>query len=325
MFGAFASIDELWQGMLEYLWKFGKIHEGRDGKETKEVLGPVLRLINPNANMLCHVGRFASPIYGAGEFLWYLSPDADGDQICHYAPSYHRFLESDGKAYGGYGRRFASPIGQIRGIVEILRKKPETRQAIISVWRPADLGHAYNGDRHDIPCTIALQFLVRDGLLNCIATMRSNDIWLGVPYDIFCFTTLQHLIAGQLGIPVGFYQHQPGSLHLYGYDYKKAEEAIQIGASPTNFMFEEDEFFLDSIPEVRRIEREFRNLGIINPAVFQLIRKKFGAGSRWGFLLALTVLQSKDEMDQESLEAANMLIPEIPLTMAMNIRKKWVK
>jgi thymidylate synthase len=322
MFGSFASIDELWQGSMEYIWKFGKEHEGRDGKNTKELLGPVLRLVNTNANLLCHVGRFASPIYAAGEFMWYLSGRGDGDQICHYAPSYRQFIEDDGKAHGSYGRRFYKE-DQIRRVILMLRDKPETRQAVIDIWRSdLDLCAAHHGTKKDIPCTLSLQFLVRDGQLNCICTMRSNDIWLGLPYDIFCFTTLQNFIASQLAIPTGFYQHQPGSLHLYQRNWDLGEEAIGFGASPVNFHFEDDPFFWDAIEEAKRIERELRILNIVNVGCFELIKKKFGAGSRWGFLLALCVLQSDDPLEGDALEAANELIPEIPLTMAMHLRRK---
>lgn len=327
MFGSFASIDELWQGSLEYLLRFGHSHKGRAGKGTTEILGPILRLANPHANLLCHVGRMASPIYAAGEFIWYLDANAWGDQISYYAPSYKRFIEPDGKAHGGYGARFAKPVRQIPGIIDMLKKKPETRQAVMSVWKPIDLVHAFDGDKKDIPCTIALQFLLRDGQLNCICTMRSNDIWLGLPYDIFCFTTLQHFIAGAIGVPVGFYQHQPGSLHLYERNDEEARRAVALGASPMNFHFEDDEdmFFRESVQEVRRIERELRALDMIDPGCFKLISQKFGAGSRWGFLLALCVLNSHDELSHEALEAANVLIPEIPLAMAMNIREARAK
>lgn len=321
MFGSFASLDELWQGTLEYVLKFGKEHVGREGKKTKELLGPVLRLVNTNANLLTHVGRFASPIYAAGEFMWYMSGSADGQQIMWYAPSYHRFIEVDGKAHGGYGERL-SEGSQIARVLKLLAEKPETRQAILSIWRPSDLYHSLLGDKRDIPCTISLQFLVRDGCLNCIATMRSNDLWLGVPYDIFCFSTLQNFMADQLGLIRGFYQHQPGSLHLYERNFDDALFAESVGASPVNFHFEGDEFFWEALPEAIRLEREFRILDDINLGHFGLLRSKFGCGSRWGFILGLCLLNSSSELSKECLEAANEFIPEIPLTMAMHIRKK---
>jgi hypothetical protein len=66
-----------------------------------------------------------------------------------------------------------------------------------------------------VPCTLSLQFLIRDKRLNCIATMRSNDIVWGLTYDVFNFTMIQEYVAVKVGIPLGDYFHNAGSLHLY--------------------------------------------------------------------------------------------------------------
>ncbi len=46
-------------------------------------------------------------------------------------------------------------------------------------------------------------------------TMRSQDLWLGFPYDIFTATLIQELLAGWLEVGVGEYHHHVDSLHLY--------------------------------------------------------------------------------------------------------------
>ena len=52
--------------------------------------------------------------------------------------------------------------------------------------------------------------------------MRSNDLWLGFPYDVFQFTCLQVRMAMELGLDIGTYTHIAGSLHLYARDFEKA-------------------------------------------------------------------------------------------------------
>ena len=54
--------------------------------------------------------------------------------------------------------------------------------------------------------------------------MRSNDLWLGFPYDVFQFTCMQVLMSMELGIELGSYTHIAGSLHIYERDFKKALE-----------------------------------------------------------------------------------------------------
>jgi thymidylate synthase len=36
-----------------------------------------------------------------------------------------------------------------------------------------------------------------------VTTMRSNDAYLGLPHDVFCFTMLQEIIARSLGREIG--------------------------------------------------------------------------------------------------------------------------
>jgi thymidylate synthase len=76
----------------------------------------------------------------------------------------------------------------------------------------------------DIPCTLNLQFLLRDNKLNMIVNMRSNDIIWGLPYDLFVFTNMQEVVANTLGVELGWYLHRPGSLHLYKKHYDLFKE-----------------------------------------------------------------------------------------------------
>ena len=54
-----------------------------------------------------------------------------------------------------------------------------------------------NFQHKDIPCTVSLQFLIRENKLHLFVNMRSNDVFLGLPHDIFCFTMIQEIIANQ--------------------------------------------------------------------------------------------------------------------------------
>lgn len=63
--------------------------------------------------------------------------------------------------------------------------------------------------------------------------MRSNDVMLGMPYDIFLFTMLQEMAATTLKCEMGAYHHQVGSLHLYEHQFGMAREILK--AKPTIF------------------------------------------------------------------------------------------
>ena len=104
---------------------------------------------------------------------------------------------------------------------QMLYDDQNSRQAIIHFKPPVDFV-AYKSK--DVPCTISQQFFIRDEKLHTIVTMRSNDIWNGVPYDIFFFTNNQIKLAMLLNVSVGTYMHNSGSLHMYKRDYDKAIE-----------------------------------------------------------------------------------------------------
>ncbi len=180
--------------------------------------------------MLGNRRRCLSPYYAAAELLWYLSREGSTRMIEAYAPQYSQFREEDGEAYGAYGKRLRGRGDDLLwGACEILREAPDSRQCVVPFWTAEDQAHAAKLDKRDIPCTVSWQFLARDGQLHMVVNMRSNDVWLGMPYDVYCFTQVQRLVAAHCGLQVGWYQHQAGSLHLYDRNGAGASEALAIG------------------------------------------------------------------------------------------------
>ena len=91
-------------------------------------------------------------------------------------------FSDDGETLAGaYGLRF---VAQLQHVVEKLREDPNTRQATMTTWVP----NPYPSK--DTPCTVALDFKIREGRLNAHVFMRSSDIWLGLPYDAFAFSMM---------------------------------------------------------------------------------------------------------------------------------------
>lgn len=245
---SFGTIDELWISVCDSILSEGAELDSRAGK-TKELLGWSGILTDPQYCFLFNPERKLSPSYAAGEFIWYMSGERIIDRIQYYAPQYVNFADENGFAYGAYGARLASytitdsdgwdydepptlltePYSYetpLEDLIRNLKENPNSRQAILPIFRAVDLIAANSGECKDIPCTLSLQFLLRDKKLNCICTMRSNDAWLGLPYDVFCFCHLQMVIANRLGVETGFYQHQVGSMHLYEKHWVRAGNAL---------------------------------------------------------------------------------------------------
>jgi len=219
----YSNVDELWLNVVHNIIATGREMPSRVG-QIKEVTGYSATLLNIESTFLLNPRRKLSPMYAAAETLWYLSGTGKIKMLIAYAPQYVNFAE-DGVAFGAYGARIKQ-FNQLSLLIDVLRKSPNSRQALISFWQGSDLEHAYLADHKDLPCTMSLQFLIRNGALHLIATMRSNDAWLGTPYDIFAFTCLQRLIADALNVKYGTYTHQVGSMHLYEKNWKAAKESL---------------------------------------------------------------------------------------------------
>lgn len=113
-------------------------------------------------------------------------------------------------------------------VVDLLDRKPDSRHAAIQLWRQSDLTNG--GAKRDVPCCFTLHFLLRDGALDLVVSWRSNDVWLGMPYDVFAVSCMQAIAAASLGASIGRLTYNVGSLHLYERYADRAAEAL---AEPT--------------------------------------------------------------------------------------------
>lgn len=222
------SIDDVMRAVMEEVQTTGISITPTKGP-AKEIVGACLELKNPRAR-LSRSGTRSIAFSALGELLWYLSGSDDVASISYYIKMYDS-LGVDGRVEGAYGPRLRGESGRLEDVVHILRSKTDSRQAVVQVFEHSDLGNEL-----DVPCTCVLQFLLRDGSLDLVVYMRSNDVFRGLPHDVFCFTMIQELVARQVGAEVGRYIHNVGSLHLYEDDLARAQEFLDEGWQGTSEM-----------------------------------------------------------------------------------------
>lgn len=220
------TIDDLLRDALEAITKNGHKNTATKGSHI-ELTGVLLELSNPRAR-LSRTETRGKLFSCLGELCWYLSGSNSLDFISYYVSKYEDFAE-DGVLAGAYGPRLHGERKQIHTVIEMLKKKPGTRQAVIQLFEFDDL----MGSRKDVPCTCNLQFLLRDGRLHLVTYMRSNDIYLGFPHDVFAFTMLQELVSCSIGADLGTYRHMVGSLHLYDEHFERAQSFVREGFQST--------------------------------------------------------------------------------------------
>lgn len=141
----------------------------------------------------------------AAEAYWILSGSNKVEHISPWNKNIAKFSDDGDVFFGAYGPKI---MDQLPYVVRKLAEDPSSRQAGLTIWRekpPATL---------DVPCTVAMFASIRGDKLNLSVYMRSSDIWLGLPYDVFNFSMVAHLICGMFrGLP-GALEVSPGTLYL---------------------------------------------------------------------------------------------------------------
>ena len=210
-----------WINVLDDLLKNGKESHPR-GYKIKEILNYHTE-INMKYPILTVIERKLGYKFMLREAWWIMDGRNTVDTITNYSKAISTFSNDGYHFDGAYGPRV---VDQIRYIVDILVDDIDTRQAVLTIWR------ANPRASKDIPCTVSIQWLIRNNKIYCIDTMRSSDIWLGWPYDVFNFTMLTGYIMlllrerGLDNLELGSLSINAGSCHLYENNFKKANQII---------------------------------------------------------------------------------------------------
>ena len=200
-----------WFELLGKLYRDGLPVSPR-GFETRELLGVQLRVNDMTKNILVHPARGLNYRFAVAEWLWMAAGRSDVATIAKYNKNIAQFSDDGIIFAGAYGPQM---LKQIPWAMDQLAKHG-CSQAVIQIWQPMP------ASSKDIPCTLSWQLLARGERLNAVITMRSSDIWLGLPYDFINLSQLVSGIAGELGLAPGELIFNLGSSHLYDRDRGKA-------------------------------------------------------------------------------------------------------
>lgn len=214
------SVNLLYQSLCESLYYRPHYQCAPRGERVKEILDCCLLLTNPRDRIITLPGRSMDLSYLAGELGFYFSGRDDLSIISYFSKFWNK-VSDDGKTVNSaYGKRLfieaQGGMSQFQYAFYCLMKDKDSRKAIAMIYKEKDT----NTRTKDNACTLSLQFFIRDNALHCITTMRSNDIWRGLPYDLPFFTLVQELMLVELkqvypDLKLGSYAHRAHSMHAY--------------------------------------------------------------------------------------------------------------
>lgn len=122
--------------------------------------------------------------------------------------------KSDDTIGPAYGAIISKPTfgykNQLEYIVETLKKDPNSRRVMINLWDIDNLP-----EMALTPCCYNVLFNILDGKLYMQLNIRSSDIALGLPFNIFQFQVLHKLIAHEVGVEPADMIVMISNLHYY--------------------------------------------------------------------------------------------------------------
>jgi thymidylate synthase len=217
------SANDAWTEMLGDLLSWGRYAKPR-AMGTKELLGyqTVVDMKQPVVTVAKRIeGKFHG--FMCAEAAWILSGDNRVTTIAPYSRMIAKFSD-DGRYFrGAYGPKI---VDQLTYVVDSLVADPDTRQAVINIWRENPR------PTKDVPCTLSAQWVIRNGVLHCFDTMRSSDAWLGWPFDVFNFSVLSHAVAllirerGATPPAIGELRLTAASQHVYERNFAQAQSCV---------------------------------------------------------------------------------------------------
>lgn len=223
-----SSLDELYIAAISQVLNNGLPVVAR-GLSFKECTFQHLVLSNPRSRIVYNPIRCLSKRFLIAEFIWMMSGQCNLEMISHYNKRMAEFSDDGVGLNGAYGPRLRhwslqhGDVDQLENCLKRLKSDIYTRQAAIVILNPAIDFVEYT---KDVPCNNYLQFLCRDNKLHLLCYVRSNDLYLGLPYDVFHWTMLQEMYATMLGVDLGEYHHFVGSLHIYDQDMSSMSNIV---------------------------------------------------------------------------------------------------
>lgn len=112
-------------------------------------------------------------------------------------------------------------VDQVKNVIEQIKHNPVSRRLVVSAWNPAELDVASLP-----PCHYSYQFSVDGDKLSLMYNMRSNDLFLGCPFNIASYALLLHIVAKITGKVPHELIASLGDCHIYKNHIDQVKEQL---------------------------------------------------------------------------------------------------
>jgi len=193
---------EAWKKSLRYILDYGKDFTDKDGRVCRETY-------NLTVNIEDFASEMETPIDIMQGFDWvYPSKEELASIILNKEE-----LAGYEFSYGPRMFNYLHSKDQINEfIIPLLRNDPFTRRAVISLFNPLNDSSLLS---KNIPSLMLIYFKINDNRLNISVCIRSNDIFIGWPGNIYQLYILQKYVSEKLGLKSGTFTTISFSAHIF--------------------------------------------------------------------------------------------------------------
>lgn len=146
-----------------------------------------------------------------------------------------RMFENGGYIYGSQLRDYNQEVGVVDQLYILIQNildlkedpnHPMGRRLKCEFWNPVE--HLkMKGVTAALPaCHTGFQVVIIGDVLNLHFSMRSNDVFLGAPYNVASYAALAHILAKITGLQVGELSYHGADVHLYSNHKEQALEQL---------------------------------------------------------------------------------------------------
>lgn len=205
-----AFVNGLWQMRYSAVEQ-----ESRNGRVLALEEPMLTTYTRPYERVLFNARRDANPFFHLMECVWMMAGSNSVRFIERYNARMGEFSDNQTTLHGAYGHRWrnAFEFDQLRLLIELLQKDPQTRRAVLQMWSTFD---DLRVDSKDLPCNTHAYFRVQNGALEMTICCRSNDmIWGAYGANAVHFSFLQEFLARALDLQVGPMHQFSNNMHIY--------------------------------------------------------------------------------------------------------------
>lgn len=197
------SAKELWKKGLNYILNEGIDFKDQNGRICREVNALMMRLtdfkdVDYPIESLSHISDWIYPRLSEMKSII-----LEGKLAKSYVYSY-------GERVFSYSKNAINQMDDF--VIPLLKKNPSSRKAVITLWNPEKDAKP---EAVISPGLVVLDFKLRDNKLIVFALVRSNDIFIGWPANLYQLYVLGEYICKKIHCKMGSITTCSTSAHVF--------------------------------------------------------------------------------------------------------------